>query len=172
MSEGMLLPKFLTKEIAEHAVSTVINAVFSENFGLAKRHACHIVVIVPSMKDDRAADYPDYPNYVISPAVLYEESINRTLWTGEYDNIARCKGLQLWHDRNDDRTDVVPHLLFPGDTPFWGGVKRRGIVVACSGIQSWFDKMIAGMVADMIVAMAYNAWMTSKDREDKIAFLT
>lgn len=117
-------------------------------------------------------DYPDYPNYVITPTVLYEASLNRELWTGEYDNIARCKGLQLWHDRNDDRTDVMPHLLFPGDTPFWGGVKRRGIVVSGSGIQSHFDKMICGMVADMIVAMAYDAWMTSKDREDKLAFLS
>src|SRR3989338_7336273 len=69
------------------------------------------------------------------------------------------KELQLWHDRNDDRSEIIPHLLFPGDAPFWGGAKRRGIVVACSGIQPWLDKLVSGMVADLIVAIAYNAWM-------------
>jgi len=71
--------------------------------------------------------------------------------------------LQLWHGRNDDRTDRIPHLLFPGDTPCWGGVKRHGIVVTCSGFQPHFGKMFSGMVADMCIGLSYNAWDQTKD---------
>lgn len=174
MPEGMLLPKFLTPEIAKIAIAEVLNLLFNRYLNLAKRNACHVGVIVPSMKDERAADYPDYPNYNIVPALLYEESFGKELWPEgvKFDDIARCKGLQLWHNRNDGRTDIMPHLLFPGDARWWGGVKRQGIVVFCSGIQPWFDMMVSGMVADMMIAMAYNAWMKSEEHEKKIDFLT
>ncbi|PIQ68706.1 MAG: hypothetical protein COV91_02745 [Candidatus Taylorbacteria bacterium CG11_big_fil_rev_8_21_14_0_20_46_11] len=82
------------------------------------------------------------------------------------------KAIQLWHDRNDDRTNIMPHLLFSGDTVYWGGVKRHGIVVACSGVQPWFDKMFSGMIADMLVGIAYNAWMLSEDKRQGVDFLT
>ena len=124
------------------------------------------------MPDERAEDYPSYPNLPLKPHVFYEHSFGKEEWTHKFDDIARCKALQLWHERNDDRTDCRPLLLFPGDTPFWGGVKRHGIVVACSGVQPWFDKMISGMVADMIDAYAYNEWMESEDRKNAVDFLT
>ena len=66
----------------------------------------------------------------------------------------------------------MPHLLFLGDTPYWGGVKREGIVVACSGVQPHFDRMIAGMVADGLIAMAYELWMTSEDKQEGASFLS
>jgi hypothetical protein len=143
---------------------------------------CHIVVLVPAMKDDRANDYPSWPNYPLQAQLLYEESRHKicnimagpgtdNAWPHKFDDIARCKALQLWHDRNDDRTDIKPHLLFPGDTPFWGGVKRDGIVVTVSGFQPHFDKMISGMIADMCIAMAYDDWLESKDRKTDVDFL-
>ena len=42
-------------------------------------------------------------------------------------------------------------------------MKRLGIVVTCSGLQPYIDKMIAGMVADMLITMAHEAWMTSPE---------
>ncbi len=170
MDEQRLTPKFLTRRIAEHAITAVAHLVFSD--APLKRKAFHIVVLVPSMKDERADDYPSYPNLPIEPQVLYEQSFSKETWPVKFDDIAKCKALQLWHGRNDDRTDVMPHLLFSGDAPFWGGVKREGIVVACSGVQPCFDKMISGMVADMIIALAYNEWKESDDRKNDVDFLT
>ncbi len=171
----LITPKFLTKQLAQQAVETVLAAIMKPSpIGeLLKRQACHIVILVPAMKDDREAHYPDWPDYPITPVSLYEHSLgDRRKWTGDYESIARCKALQLWHGRNDDRTDVMPHLLFSGDAPYYGGVQRHGIVVTCSGVQPWFDKMIAGMIAEVIVAIAYNAWMTGSDKLAGVDWLT
>ena len=166
VSTKLLPPKFLTAEIAKQSVALVTSAIFSgANVDELARRG-HIVIIVPAMADDRAEDYPSWPDYPLHPYVLYEESVGDPKnWAYDFANIARCKALQLWHDRNDGRTDCMPHLLFPGDTPFCGGVKRHGIVVAFSGVQPWYDKMISGMVADMCIGHAYNAWMTSADKK-------
>lgn len=174
MADAMVLPKFLTADIAKRAINEVINAVFERGLDIVNQRTCHIVVIVPSMKDGRPDDYSEYPNYALFPHVLYEESYNKKEWPQgtRIDVIAKCKALQLWQGRNDDRTDSMPHLLFPGDTPYWGGVKRHGIVVACSGVQSWLDKMISGMIADMMIGMAYDAWMRSDDHAKNVRALT
>jgi hypothetical protein len=166
-------PKFLTKEIAKRAVAAALKLMQDSPIKeVFKRQACHIVVLVPEMEDG-PLQFSPYPNYSIRPYVLLEESYGaRETWSAAYDDIAKCKALQLWHGRNDTRTDVRPHLLFPGDTPYWGGVKRHGIVVACSGVQPWFDQMIAGLVADMCKALAYDAWMNSDDRKNGQDFLT
>lgn len=174
MLEKTVTPKFLTEATARLALDIVLGAFKQTPLStLVKRQACHIVILVPSMKDDREANFPDWPNYAITPQVLLEHSLgDRAEWSAEYDNIARCKALQLWHERNDDRTDIMPHLLFPGDTPYWGGVRRHGIVVACSGVQPYFDKMIAGMIADTLVGLAYHFWMTSEDKKNDVDWLT
>jgi len=152
IDKKILTPKFLTKEVAQFAVEQAL-LVIRSMAGILNRQMCHIIVLVPS-RDDSG----EYPNYPIEPYVLYEYSLgdDMTAWNKNYVDIAQCKALQLWQDRNDDRTDCMPHLLFPGDTPFWGGVKRHGIVVACSGFQPHFDKMVAGMVADVCIALSYN----------------
>ncbi len=177
MTEKLLPPKFLTAELAKLAVSQVFDVVFRGAMSnLASGKMGHIVIIVPAMKDERAEDYPSWPDYPLHPYPLYEQSLGEpSAWKYDYMSIARCKALQLWHGRNDDRTDCVPHLLFPGDTPFWGGVKRRGIVVAFSGVQPYFDKMISGMVADMCVGLAHHTWMVSADKratDGEACFLT
>ena len=84
----------------------------------------------------------------------------------------RCKAVQLWTGCNDGRAGVVPHLLFPGYTPYWGGVKRDGIVVACSGVQPWFDRMISGIVADTIIALAHDAYENDEERKSGVDFLS
>jgi hypothetical protein len=174
-NDEFVTPKFLTPEIAALAVRTAIEAVIGESSPLKammKRLQFHIVVLVPAMKDDREADYPDWPNYPVEPHCIYEHSVgNPKEWEAPFDNIAKCKALQLWTKRNDDRTGVIPHLLFPGDTPYWGGVDRSGIVVACSGVQPWFDKMISGIVADIIVALAHDAYEKYKVENPDIDFL-
>jgi hypothetical protein len=156
----LITPKYLTQANAKMAVGVALEAVMgieSQLRPLLKRLQCHIVILVPGMEDDREVDYPGWPNYLLQAVSLYEKSVGKEKdWEHPYKDIARCKALQLWTDRNDDGTTPIRHLLFPGDTPFWGGVKRRGIVVACSGFQPWFDKMISGIIADILVGLAHH----------------
>ena len=167
----LITPKYLNKGIASQAVDLALNAVVVDNSsfvgGLIKRSDCHIVILVPAMEDVREAGYPDYPHYPLQPYILYERSVGvPAQWKHPFSDIARYKALQLWTDRNDDRTCPIPHLLFSGDTPYWGGVKRCKIVVACSGFQPWFDKMVSGIVADVLIALAHNAYEVDPEKDD------
>jgi len=167
--------------MAERAVTTAWSAIHGlpARWSLSpKRVQAHIVVLVPSTKDD-GPKWSNYPLYTNEPHILYEISFGRGSEPGEdqfeypFDQIARCKALQLWQGRNDGRTDIQPHLLFEDETPFWGGVKRHGLVAACSGVQPWADQAVAGITLDLLVAMSYEAWMTSKDHaDDELCFLT
>ncbi len=157
-------PKFLTEEVAKQAMEEIGLHHMSITSIPLKRMMCHVVILVPAMFT--GGKYPE--DYRIEPRLLYERSFAKEQWERDYTEIARCKALQLWHNRNDDRTDCMPHLLFPGDTPYWGGVKRQGIVVACSGVQPYFDKMISGMVADTCIALAYHHYAEwAKENEKK-----
>ena len=171
----IVTPKFVTAFLAEQVVKHVLRGFRPDaelHLAIPGLETCHIVVLVPAMKDDRASDYADWPNYQLQPHCIYEHSEgDKATWSHKFDDIARCKALQLWHDRNDDRTDCMPHLLFPGDTPYWGGVKRHGIVVTCSGVDPWFDKMISGMIADMIIGFAYRSLMSGEDKKEDRSFL-
>lgn len=182
------MPKFLTKEMAEVAVLVAIQTILyppevdQEGFGhkqlkkylKPKRDQCHIIVLVPGMTDHVAEDYPNWPDYSLKPVLLFEHSFfgGTGEHEGPFEEIARCKALQRWTDRNDGRTDIIPHLLYQGDTPYWGSVKRDEIVVACSGVQPYIDRLISSMVADLLIAMAYEAWKVSTDRKEEVDFLT
>ncbi len=163
---GIVTPKFLPEAAAKLVVELVLGLMFGDSPGIEtvlkpKRKQCHVVILVPSMPDDRP-DYLSWPDYTLDASVLYEKSHGKASWGRKYDEIARCKALQLWHGRNDGGTDCKPHLLFPGDTPYWGGVKRDGIVVACSGVEPWLDRLISSMIVDMLIAAAYHAYSASR----------
>ena len=160
----MMTPKYLTGELIELAVHHVINGLAQPDSvvgKMLKRHDCAVVVAVPTLPMLEQSGHPDWGAYPVAPAVYYQETFGDTgKWEISFDAIAQSKAHQLWTDRNDDRTDVMPHLLFTGDTIYWGGVKRYGIVVTCSGFQPYFDKMVAGMIADLVIALAYHAYMS------------
>lgn len=167
-------PKYLTRELAENAVSMVL-----DSFMLSKRldniisgQMCHVVVLVPSMVTPGVGN-PNWADNPVAPFCIYETSIgNKEGWSHEFDKLARNKARQLWRgQRIDGSTDPMPHLLFPGDTPFWGGVKRHGIVVAVSGVQSFFDEMIAGMITDVIKGLASFYYENSDDKKEGRSFL-
>lgn len=160
-------PKFLTKEVVSSAAHTAIRSVNELVFSSApvkiEIETCCVVVLVPAMGDDRVMEYADWPNHPIQPHSI-EYCYNRNVGKAapelaRYQSIAQCKALQLWHGRNDGGTDTQPHLLFRGDTPYWGGVRRDGIAVACSGLEPHFDRMIAGMTADICIALSYQAYV-------------
>jgi hypothetical protein len=169
-------PKYLTAEVAEIAAKLVLNGIFFNGMldHVLNKRMGHIVVLVPSVDHACIDDYSNWPNYPLQPVVLFEKRIgDKNKWQSSYDVIALNKARQLWYDQNTDgNTDSMSHLLFPGDTPYWGGVKRHGIVVACSGVQAYFDQMISGMIADAIKAIARFNWENSTDKAQKNAFLS
>lgn len=184
-----LMPKFLTQEMARKAIEHVWAVIVcggTYHAFIPKRRACHIVVIAPEMEVPNDGEPETYPNYPLKPVILHEQSFGvvdpdsndydqadpEMRWTANYADIARCKAFKLWNNQNDGRTDILPHLMYSGDSPFWGGVKREGIVVACSGVEPWFDRMISGIVADMLIAGSYHAWMSSKDKKEDLDNLT
>lgn len=173
MSEPLLTPKFLASEIIKPPLDNMLSWLVlnpqSPVKDLLHRNMCHVVALAPAMETDNAV----WPNFATRAVVIYEKSIgNMGMWPYHFDEIARCKALQLWQGRNDGGTDIVPHLLYPEDTPFWGGVKRSGIVVTCSGFKEHVDKLIAGILADLIISVAANAWLTSEDKKKDVCFLT
>jgi hypothetical protein len=165
-----MTPKFLTEDNAAFAAKFVLTRLLEEKtaqFSLiepGRKLECYIVVLVPSMEDDNANGRAKWPNYFIKPHCIYQCGWgDNKSWAHPFDKIAMCKALQLWHGRNDDRNNSIPHLLFPGDTPFYGGVKREGIVVACSGFKPYFDRMISGMIADMLIGIASDLFESSAE---------
>lgn len=171
-----LTPKYITPALVERVVDMVLSTfMFSPQMdGIILRQMCHIVVLVPSVEDARGERYLDWPNYPIIPVAIFEKSVgNQSEWSRDYKSIAQCKAQQLWRGQNTDgNTDSVVHLLFSDDTPFWGGVRRHEIVVACSGVQSYFDQMISGMIADGIKAFARHAYEGSDDKKEGRTFLS
>ncbi|KKT81708.1 MAG: hypothetical protein A3B07_03270 [Candidatus Yonathbacteria bacterium RIFCSPLOWO2_01_FULL_43_27] len=162
-------PKYLTRETAEEAIDTALIMVAGESSPLKRCFnslfpQCHITVLVPGMESHHLEDILKWPNFPIHAVSLCERSIGQSIWKHRYDEIAKCKALQLWADRNDDGTGSIPHLLFSEDTPYWGGVKRKGIVVACSGFHPWFDKMISGIIADIMIGLAHDAYENDSAR--------
>ena len=172
---GLRLPRFLVQDTTvAKAVGIVLDATI-RNPKIVEdltEPMCHIVVLCPSKGAFKDSTDMNWLHAPIQPYLLYEESVNPEKFDNNYLEIARCKAAQLWRGQNNDGlTDSVPHLLFTGDTPYWGGVHRHGLVVACSGIQSHFDQMISGMIADALKAFAYENWSKSDDKKSELPFL-
>jgi hypothetical protein len=182
MGTNALYPAFLTPEIAESSINLTLAAclhVLKPEARDLRELNCHFVVLVPTMVcGDEQCGGVWFPDFEIKPRVLCEVTFGeerREMWSHKYDEIARSKTMQLWHGRNLGETDISPHLLFPEDTYYWGGVYRHGIVVAGSGFKSYQDKMCSGMSADMMVYRAYGTylkWRKENPYEDFIPYFS
>ncbi|NTW62397.1 hypothetical protein HGB25_03250, partial [Candidatus Saccharibacteria bacterium] len=69
---------------------------------------------------------------------------------------ARAKAEVTWATRRPSREvqQTAPHLYEAEDTKWGGSVIREDLIVAFSGVQAIFDEMIAGWLADAIIALA------------------
>lgn len=69
-------------------------------------------------------------------------------WNDKYDRFALAKARLAAREKMDTSVIVNDHpsLLQPGDIKFPGGVYSDGIAVGASGVQGYFDEMIARMV--------------------------
>lgn len=169
------LPKFLTRRVARRAIQTALAAVQSPALqdtlksGDSENITFHVVILVP-----KKLLGPGIRSEAVTerhPLFEYTHG-DRGKWPLDYAKIARSKAFQHWRDCSADGTDIIPHLLFSEETPFWGSVKQQGIVVACSGVQSHFDRLIASIIAATCIALAHEKWMQSKEKRDGSPFLS
>jgi len=127
-------------DIARQAVALVkpsIDALFQRT----NRKELHIVIVDPRIKPWEAS---------FDDAILYQESIRNTeTWDKPYAEFARNKAEQAWRDKQANIVTQTRHpsSLREGDFPFYGSFVYGNVVVACSGVEQWFDMLVSGWIA-------------------------
>lgn len=138
------------KEVAKNAINIakgLIHQTMKNN--VVKRSHLHIVVGNTDGK------------------ILAEKSIGEPdEWKHPYKEIALSKfDLTVRHQK----TTREIQLLYPelsgeeGDTFFWGSYIDGGIVVACSGVEAYFDEMYSKIIASIARALV------TKYQEDEMS---
>ena len=128
------------EEIARQAVDLVkpsIEALFQKT----NRKELHIVIMDPRINPWESK---------FDDAILYQESIrNAESWEKPFDEFARNKAEQAWRDSQANIVTQTRHpsSLREGDLPFYGSFVYGNIVVACSGVEQWFDMLVSGWIA-------------------------
>ncbi|PWB38982.1 MAG: hypothetical protein C3F02_01070 [Parcubacteria group bacterium] len=107
--------------------------------GIFKRGQLHVVVLDPTSRWEQGAEIID--------AVLAEYTFNednRPL-EGPYRDIALGKAMVSWRTGQPSGwvAQFAPHLLLPGDSKHRGSWVTDGIVTTASGVQGYFDEMVA-----------------------------
>lgn len=129
-------------EIAKE-VLRITRPAIDELLKKAKRQHCHIVIMNPQIKP-----WDSYSAF--KSTILYEESIkDGQEWKYPYAEIARSKAEQAWRN---GQSNIITRMLAPatlkkGDTIYWGSFEYYGVIVACSGVEPWFDMLISGWIA-------------------------
>lgn len=154
----------LTRDVAQRAVEFVLPAIARLiETKVLRRGDLHIVVANPTFRSD--ADEEDHLPGAGSVSVrrlwnekgiLYEHSLgDRSLWQFPFDKIARSKCYLSWYYNMPTQVlqTRAPHLLRVGETVYYGSAVSDGLVVACSGVQPYFDQMISGWVLEACRAL-------------------
>ena len=126
--------------IAQQAVELVKPSI-ETLFERTNRKELHIVIMDPRIRPWES----EFEN-----AILYQESIRSAeLWEHPFDDFARNKAEQAWRNSQANITLQTQHpsTLRDGDLPFYGSFVYGNIVVACSGVEQWFDMLISGWIA-------------------------
>lgn len=161
----------LTKELAAQAVQMVRPSVEALMMsGRFKRPTLHIVIGDPSFKPHDANRERCWRNN----GILHQETIGNTSdWERPYDSIALSKTYLSW--QHGMPTQILqarcPHLLEYGDTTFFGSAVRDGLVVGVSGVQPYFDQMVAEWVLEACRALCIEAMTTGQVETDKDGFI-
>lgn len=149
----------LTTDMCVKAWRVVLPSILAAaSDGVIRRRAGTIVVLDPAFAFAPSLRVRDGD----SRPVLFMESVDpEHEESPTFDRIAFAKAQLSWRTGRSSR-DIqqnAPHLYeVPlnrerGDVKWGGSVVREGLVVAFSGVQANFDEWIAGMMADLLLAM-------------------
>lgn len=78
---------------------------------------------------------------------------DKTKWEHDYQSIALSKA-EISVRTRKATAELEPHYLLKGDTVYWGSVVLDDIVVACSGVEPYYDEMFSMWIAAAIKAEA------------------
>lgn len=147
----------LTQEVAKRAVEFVLPAIqqLIETKVLKRGDLNIVIAIRPTYWDGDEIEW-----------VRFEESIvydyahtDPSTWEFPFKEIAWHKCFQSWRSgmSTHEMQTRAPHLLEHGDTVYYGSVVQDGLIVACSGVQPYFDEMISAMVLAACRALCIQA---------------
>lgn len=125
-------------------------------FKRTNRQELHIVVMNPRLKPWEAS---------FDDAILHEVSLGEPeQWTLPFDEMARQKASQAWRGQqaNINSQLVHPASLREDDLLFFGSFVYGDIVVACSGVQQWYDMLVSGWIALAFEQLTMHEYQTIK----------
>jgi len=142
------------EQLAREAIELVMPAIIQLiATGRAKREHLHIIVLDPRATP---ADYE-------SPQILCERSVGKQgEWAHDYRKIAVA---------NINTQMLGPATLRKGDTVYYGSFEYQGVIVACSGIQPWFDMLVSGWIAIAFQQLAQDHIQKIKEKNPDLDFL-
>jgi hypothetical protein len=165
----VVTPVFLTTEVADIAIEHVVRTFFAQakkkyvTGEEMRKHMpfgenCYVAVYVPAfpVRKDGKADYtrPYKWHFLFGKGFgLGDPSKFGQIWEHDFEDIARCKAVK------GDRSDQ-PHLLYPGETVYWGNVEVQGIRIGCSGFASEDDMTVSENTGREIIRLAKEAFDT------------
>ena len=159
---------FLTKELAQEAVEVVMPAIMNMMAqGKVNRRDLAIVILDPGVLFVAGQSRFDR-------AILYKHSIgNPSGWGDHYDDIAAGKAAVTWMTGLPSHMvqQLAPHLYSEGDVRHGGSANLMGIIVACSGVESFFDQMFAEMIASACRALCIRDFQAYTSRPGVPSFL-
>lgn len=142
-------------EIAMEAIELVkpsIELLFEQT----NRKELHIVVMDPRVKPWEAS---------FEDAILCQTSLgNPSEWTIPFDEFARNKARQAWRSARPNLASQTLHTssLHDDDLLFYGSFVYGDIVVACSGVEQWFDMLVSGWIAVAFEQLCMSEYQKNK----------
>lgn len=142
-------------DIVEDAIDLMLPSI-ERLFERTNRKMAHIVVMDPSIKPWES----DFEN-----AILVERSLgDPSQWPIQFDQLARKKAQQAWRHQAPNLTQqsIHPASLREGDLLFYGSFTYGDIVVACSGVEQWYDMLISSWIALAIEQLTMHEYQSTK----------
>ncbi|CAH0526130.1 hypothetical protein [Vibrio hippocampi] len=125
-------------------------------FERTNRKELHIVVMDPRVKPWEST---------FEEAILYQTSLGSPeQWTIPFDQFARKKAQQAWRNGRPNLTNQTLHTssLQEEDLLFYGSFVYGDIVVACSGVEQWYDMLISGWIAVAFEQLCMSEYQNNK----------
>lgn len=142
MSYGILTPSLVREAYA--VVVPQIVTILKER---AKREHLAIVVTATDaiMERDPDKSFKD-------DCYLVTNLGDKADWEHDYEAVALSKAEKSVRT-GKATAELEPHYLVDNDTVYWGSVVIDDIVVACSGVEAYYDEMFSGWIATAVKAL-------------------
>ncbi len=130
---------------------------------MAQRAILMVLPMIEKLVTDGVVKRGDLAIVILDPLegnILGQKSLgDEGKWEHDYHRLALHKACLAGRSGLSSRhvAQLEPHRLMVGDTKHAGGVNFNGIPVGVSGVQSYFDEMIANCVAAAYQALCIEA---------------